>query len=191
MTNPSDPGHTPRPPAPDQPGGGPYGPPPREQPGGGGPYGPPPGEQPSGPYPLPPQQQPQQPGAVPGPRPPGGPGFGPQDQQQGWAPPPRDPASAGVIGTLFDLNFDHMITTKVTKGIYLLSLVPITLVALLIGWYGLAYLDNTDTPAIGLVLLVAAPLIWLFQVLIVRVLMEFVINQFKISEYLRVIKDKK
>src|SRR5690606_18287880 len=116
MTNPSDPGHHSRPPAPEQP-GGPYGPPP-------------PREQPSGPYPVPPQQQP---GAVPGARPPG-PGYG-QAQQGGWAPPPRDPAAKSTLGALFDLNFDHMITTRVVKVVYIASVVPISLVALLLAGY--------------------------------------------------------
>ncbi|TDE26297.1 DUF4282 domain-containing protein, partial [Actinomadura sp. 6K520] len=115
-------------------------------------------------------------------------GYGPQDQQ-GWTPPPRDPAGKGIAGTLFDMNFDHMVTPKLVKIIYALALVPITLLALLIGWYALAYLQ--EGPAVvGLVLLVAAPLIWIFQVLMTRVFLEFVINQFKVSEYLRAIKDK-
>ncbi|TDC59334.1 DUF4282 domain-containing protein [Actinomadura sp. GC306] len=87
------------------------------------------------------------------------------------------------------MNFDHMVTPKLVKIIYALALVPITLLALLIGWYALAYLQ--EGPAVvGLVLLVAAPLIWIFQVLMTRVFLEFVINQFKVSEYLRAIKDK-
>ncbi|WP_243718688.1 DUF4282 domain-containing protein [Actinomadura sp. 7K534] len=163
MTNPSDPGHPQHPPAPGPPGG---------------PYGPPP------------QQHPQfpQPGAVPGPRPPD-PAYGPQDQQQDWTPPPRDPAGKGILGALFDMNFDHMITVRLVKLIYVISLVPITLLALLMAGYGLDWLAQ-DATFFGLLLLVTAPFMWLFQMLAVRVLMEFVINQFKISEYLRVIKDK-
>ncbi|WP_165969077.1 DUF4282 domain-containing protein [Actinomadura sp. KC06] len=93
-----------------------------------------------------------------------------------------------MVGTLFDLNFDYMITAKLVKIIYALSLLPITLVSLVLAWYGLAYLEEGSS--IGLVVLVAAPFIWLLQVLITRIVLEFVINQFKISEYLRAIKDK-
>lgn len=194
MTNPSDPGHPPRPPAP----GGP-----------GDPYGTPP----------PPSQQ-RQTGPIPVPRPPDpshGPqdqgygqhtqgygqqeqghhqGYPPQDQryashapQQGWAPPPRDPAGRGVVGSLFDLNFDSMVTPKVTKMIYALAMVPISLIFLLMVGYGLQWLAE-DATFLGLTLLIAAPFTWLFQMLATRVLMEFVINQFKITEYLRAIKDK-
>jgi hypothetical protein len=162
MTHPSDPGHPSRPQAP----GGP-----------GGPYGPPPGSQ-------------QYPGPVPGPRPPnpGGPAMGPQDQQQGWAPPPRDPARKGVLGALFDLNFDHMITAKVVKILYVVSLVPISLLALLMAGYGLDWISKGGS--FGYLLLIASPFVWFFLVLVTRISLEFVINQFKIGEYLRVIKDK-
>ncbi|MEU8122775.1 hypothetical protein AB0C21_29030 [Spirillospora sp. NPDC049024] len=41
--------------------------------------------------------------------------MGPRYRQQGWAPPPRDPAGKGVFGALFDLDFNHMVTTKADK----------------------------------------------------------------------------
>ncbi|RKS71972.1 uncharacterized protein DUF4282 [Actinomadura pelletieri DSM 43383] len=93
-----------------------------------------------------------------------------------------------MLGTLFDMNFDYMITAKLVKIVYLLALVPITLFALVMAWYGLAYLEEGSS--FGLITLLAAPFVWLLQVLFTRLVLEFVINQFKISEYLRVIKDK-
>ncbi|GAA2252043.1 hypothetical protein GCM10010402_03990 [Actinomadura luteofluorescens] len=164
MTNPPDPGHPPRP----QPPGGP-----------GGPYGPPPGR-PAGPFPS-------GPGPVPGPRPPG-PASGFQDPPQGWAPPPGPPGERNLIGALFDLSFDTMITTRVVKILYVLALIPITLFSLLMAVYGIAWLD--DSAALGLMLLLGSPFAWLSGVFATRIAMEFVVNQFKISEYLRAIKDK-
>ncbi|GAA4375268.1 hypothetical protein GCM10023088_32400 [Actinomadura verrucosospora] len=164
MTNPPDPGNPPRPQAPGGP-GGPYGPPP------GGPAGP------GGPFP----------GPVPGPRPPG-PASGYPEPPRGWAPPPGEPRGGNVFGGLFDLNFDTMITTRVVKILYVLALIPITLFALLMAVYGIAWLD--DSAAFGLMLLLGSPFAWLFQVFATRIALEFVINQFKISEYLRAIKDK-
>ena len=114
--------------------------------------------------------------------------MGPQYQQQGWAPPPRDPAGKGVFGALFDLNFNHMVTTKVIKVIYVLSLIPYTTVALLVAGYGLDWI-NQDS-AFGYLFLLTAPFLWFFLVLITRIALEFAVNQFKISEYLRIIKDK-
>ncbi|GGQ22392.1 hypothetical protein GCM10010187_43600 [Actinomadura coerulea] len=168
MTNPPDPGHPPRPQAP----GGP-----------GGPYGPPPGG-PAGPFPPGPGPGP---GSVPGPRPPG-PASGFQDPPQGWAPPPGPPGERNLLGALFDLNFDTMITTRVVKILYVLALIPITLFSLLMAVYGMAWLD--DSAALGLMLLLGSPFAWLFGVFATRIAMEFVVNQFKISEYLRAIKDK-
>ncbi|MDL4819635.1 DUF4282 domain-containing protein [Actinomadura opuntiae] len=157
MTHPSDPGHSPRPPA--------SGPP-------GGPYGPPP--------------QQQQPGPVPGPRP--GYGTGPYEQPQPWQPPPHDPQQKNLLGALFDTNFDHMVTTQMIKIVYRLALVLITLFALLVAWYGVAFLEWNTT--LGLLTLIATPFLWVSQLLTTRMVLEFLINQFKISEYLRAIKDK-
>ncbi|MFI0410968.1 DUF4282 domain-containing protein [Actinomadura sp. 3N508] len=176
MTHPSDPGHPPHSqgPGPGQPGAG--------HPG--APYGPPPNQPPGPPQQGPPQGQGQGPASrpyAPGP-------YGPQDQAQGWTPPPRDPSSKGVFGALFDMNFDHMVTAKLVKIVYALSLVPITVLSLLMAGYGLDWLDQGST--FGLLLLVSSPFVWLFQVLTVRTILEFVINQFKMSEYLRAIKDK-
>ncbi|MEV4008684.1 DUF4282 domain-containing protein [Actinomadura sp. NPDC049753] len=165
MTNPPDPGNPPRPQAP----GGP-----------GGPYGPPPGG-PGGPFPGP------APRPVPGPRPPG-PASGFPEPPQGWAPPPGEPGGRNVLGGLFDLNFDTMITARVVKVLYVLALIAISLFSLLMAVYGLAALD--DSAAVGLTLLLGSPFVWLFQVFATRIVLEFVVNQFKISEYLRAIKDK-
>ncbi|MEV0662572.1 DUF4282 domain-containing protein [Actinomadura luteofluorescens] len=163
MTNPPDPGHPPRPQAP----GGP-----------GGPYGPPPGG-PAGPFPGP--------GPVPGPRPPG-PASGFQEPPQGWAPPPGDRGGGNVLQALFDLNFDTMVTMRVVKVLYVLALVPISLFALLMAAYGVEWIAEGGWG--GYLLLLASPFVWLLQVFATRILLEFVINQFKISEYLRAIKDK-
>jgi hypothetical protein len=165
MTQQPDPGHPPRPqPHPEADVGRLYGPPP-----------------------LPPQ-----PGGVPGPRPPAPPGSpGPQGTQGTPSIPPEQwtpPARKGVLGTLLDLNFDYMITAKLVKIVYALALVAFCLADLILAWWGLALL--ADGSAYGLALLVATPFVWLFQVLVTRLFLEFVINQFKISEYLRVIKDK-
>src|SRR5690606_1046642 len=109
-----------------------------------------------------------------------GQGYGPQDQ--GWAPPPRGPANKGVIGTLVEMNFDHMITPRLIKLTYLFAVLAISWGALLLAWYGLSY-SGRGYEAYGLFLMIAAPFLWFALVLVVRILLEFVINQFKITEY--------
>ncbi|WP_250903811.1 DUF4282 domain-containing protein [Actinomadura sp. NEAU-AAG7] len=93
-----------------------------------------------------------------------------------------------MFGALFDTNFDHMVTAQMIKIIYRLALALITLFALVMAWYGVAFLEWNQ--ALGIGTLLATPIVWMFQLLTVRMALEFLINQFKISEYLRIIKDK-
>ncbi|RSN64112.1 hypothetical protein DMH08_18295 [Actinomadura sp. WAC 06369] len=92
------------------------------------------------------------------------------------------------MGALFDTNFDHMVTAEMIKIIYRLAVVLITLFALIIAWTGVGFLEWNQM--LGVLTLLATPIIWLFQLVTTRMALEFLINQFKISEYLRVIKDK-
>jgi Domain of unknown function (DUF4282) len=153
-----------------------------------GPFGPPPG---------------QHPGRVPDPRPPGpGPWTDPGPQTGGqppagasqppaqgeWAPPPR--TEKGVFGALFDANFDHLITPKLVKVWYVLGLLLITLQCLVFLGLGLWIATWDDFWAWGLILVVASPLVWLFELLLLRIFMEAVVVRFKQAEHLRMIKDK-
>ncbi|WP_067803371.1 DUF4282 domain-containing protein [Actinomadura formosensis] len=142
--------------------------PPRSQAPGpaGGPYGPPPN--------------------VPGPRPPApdGPGQAPQ----GWTPPEQ--AEKGLLGSLLDTDFNALVTPKLVKTVYVLSLILISLECLVVLFFGLWVLVSTRFWLGGFILIAATPLIWLVQMLLVRILMEAVVVRFKQAEYLRVIKDK-
>ncbi|WP_106403022.1 DUF4282 domain-containing protein [Actinocorallia populi] len=118
-------------------------------------------------------------------RPPGQPGPG---QSQGH-PVVR---KKGFFGALLDTRFDAMVTPMLIRGFYLLSLAVITLISLFLflGIWGLGgsspYDDGADWPFYAAI--VIAPLFWLFQVLLVRMALEFVINQFKITEELQKIR---
>ena len=137
----------------------------------GGPYGGPPG-----------------PPNVPGPRPPGpGAGTGPYEQQA-WAPPER--TDKGLLGALLDANFNSLVTPKLAKTFYVLSLLLVSLECLGILMFGLWVLVSTQFWLGGLILIVATPLIWLGQMLLIRIFMEAVVVRFKQAEYLRIIKDK-
>lgn len=81
-----------------------------------------------------------------------------------------------------------MVTAKLIKLVYRFALVVISLQVLVMVWYGLAFLEWNTT--LGVMTLFFAPIVWLFEILVVRMSLEFFINQFKISEYLRIIKDK-
>jgi Domain of unknown function (DUF4282) len=175
MSNaPDDPGH--RPPPPRQGDPQPYQGDPQPHPGGQPPHG----------YAPPPPNQPP---------PPAGPWQG---SPPGYGPPPRGPygspgysphpAGKGFLGALFDANFDHMITVKLARVIYSIFLVLISLFALVILWYGYSILKWNVL--LGMMVIFAAPLTWIFYVLVVRVSMEFMINQFKITEHLKAIREQ-
>lgn len=139
-----------------------------------------------------PQQQPPQQG-------PGWPPTGPQQryapqpqQQQPPMEPPAPPRKKGFFGALLDTKFDAMVTPMLIRGFYLLALAIITMFSLaifLLIW-GLAGDDTYgDAPAWPfIVAVIFTPVFWLFQVLIVRMALEFVINQFKITEELQKIR---
>ncbi|QKG22059.1 DUF4282 domain-containing protein [Actinomadura verrucosospora] len=163
MTHPSDPGQPPRPPGPPPgPAAGPYGPPP-QQPG---------------------------PGPVPGPRPGGSFGTGPYEQPQSWQPPPRDPNQKGLLGSLLDANFNNLVTPKLIKLFYILSLLLISVQCLIFLGLGLWIAGWDDFWAWGVIMVCASPFVWLFELLLVRIFMEAMVVRFKEVEYLRIIKDK-
>ena len=112
---------------------------------------------------------------VPGPSPEPEPDFAP-------------PKGKGFLGSVLDLNFDYMVTTRMVKLVYALTLGVITLFSLWVAWYGLWFLAGNTM--LGIATLIAAPIIWLVPTLAVRMTLEFFINQFKITEYLRIIKDQ-
>ncbi|GAA0964305.1 hypothetical protein GCM10009550_61880 [Actinocorallia libanotica] len=98
----------------------------------------------------------------------------------------------GFFGALLDTRFDAMVTPMLVRGFYLLSLAIITLfsVLLFLGIWGLGgsspYDEGSDWPFYAAI--VVTPLFWLFQVVLVRLALEFVINQFKITEELQKIR---
>ncbi|WP_207401199.1 DUF4282 domain-containing protein [Actinomadura roseirufa] len=178
MTNPSDPGPPPHRPAPGPP-GGPYGPPPPpHQPPGQVPGPRPPSHTGTGPFPV---QPPPQPRTQPPPQ-------GPQSHPPTWAR--SEPTEKGLIGALFDANFNYLVTPKLIKLWYLVALLLISLQCLGFFSFGVWVATWDDWWAWGVMLVVSTPLVWLFELLLVRILMEAVVVRFKGVEHLRVIKDK-
>jgi hypothetical protein len=87
----------------------------------------------------------------------------------------------GFFASLFDMSFSSLVTTKVIKVLYVISLVVIGLVALffVIGAFA------SSAAAGVVVLLIAAPLFALFYIVYTRVILEFIIVVFRIAEYSR------
>jgi Domain of unknown function (DUF4282) len=84
----------------------------------------------------------------------------------------------GFFGSLFDVSFSSLITTKVIKVLYVLSMILIGLTALV--FVGGAF---SQSAAGGIVtLLVFAPLAALLYLIYVRVILEVIICVFRIME---------
>jgi hypothetical protein len=160
MTRPTDPGQ-------------PYGPPPR--PGGAGRPAPPP------PPPPPPAGQTR----------PGGPGGPPP----GWDTPDFDDArrptpGKGFFGSLFDANFNYLVTPKLIKLLWVLLLTAISVWNLGQFFLGLRIASWDDGWAWGVMLIIATPVLWLIEIILWRIILEAVVIRFKGVEYLRIMKDK-
>jgi hypothetical protein len=82
------------------------------------------------------------------------------------------------LASLFDVEFKSLITTKVIKVLYILSMIGIGLVALA---FVVAAFNNNAAAGL-LVLVIVAPLMSLLYLIYVRVLLEIVIAVFRIME---------
>ncbi|MQY03868.1 DUF4282 domain-containing protein [Actinomadura macrotermitis] len=140
---------------------------------------------PGGYGPPPPHQQ-RHTGPIPAQRP-----AGPGPQQPpppGWAPPERTDKS--LVGALFDANFNYLVTPKLIKVFYILSLMLISLSSLMVVAIGIWIAQLRNGWLVGLLVMGSSPFIWIFEAILARIFMEAVVVRFKGVEHLRVIKDK-
>ena len=84
----------------------------------------------------------------------------------------------GFLASLFDVSFSSLITTRVIKVLYILSMAVIGLGAL---FFVLAAF-RSSAAAGAVVLVIVAPLVSLLYLIYVRVLLEIVIAVFRIME---------
>lgn len=170
MTRPSDPGQSPP-----SGGGRPYGPPPPPR---GGPWQPPPGGGAGEPH--------TNPGRPPSPPAPAGPGAWDYADDSAAAGPP----AKGFLGSLLDVNFNYLVTPKLIKLFFVLALMLISLQCLVFFALGVWVAGWDNGWAWGVFMIIATPVVWLFEVILVRILMEAIIVRFKGVEYLRIMKDR-
>jgi hypothetical protein len=154
-------------------------------------YGqPPPQGQPAQGYPPPGQQgQGYQP-----------PGYTAQDQAQGappqWsanqgmpraaaAPRTRPRGERGFIGSLFDFNFDSMVTPKIIKAIYVLVTAWVGMWALILL---IVFFRYYGTAAGIFALIILDPIMILLGLGVTRVVLEFYVITFKIHEEVKAIR---
>ncbi|HEY0688224.1 MAG TPA: DUF4282 domain-containing protein [Kribbella sp.] len=89
----------------------------------------------------------------------------------------------GFASTLLDFSFNHTITTKLIRAVYVFAMlifISQCVFMLLIGFWVLSWRTGW---AWGGFMILGAPVLLLFEITAVRLILEFVINQFKITEY--------
>ena len=84
----------------------------------------------------------------------------------------------GFFGSLFDLSFTSLVTTRIIKVLYVLAIIVIGIYALIFIAGGF----SNSTSAGVLVLLILAPLFALVSLIYTRVLLEVIIALFRIME---------
>jgi len=115
--------------------------------------------------------------------------YGPVGVQGGFYAGP--PAKTSFLGSLFDLKFTQFVTLRVIPVLYTISLVLISIVAVIYFFVALiagfaAFGDDDTGPAFGVFLLLVAfvvvPLIWLLYVVLTRVIYEFFLSIVRIAD---------
>jgi uncharacterized membrane protein len=86
--------------------------------------------------------------------------------------------SKGFFGSLFDLSFSSLVTPKIIKVIYVLTLIAIALVAILFTISAF----STSSGLGAVTLLIIAPILSLFYIVYARVFLEFFLAIFRVAE---------
>lgn len=92
----------------------------------------------------------------------------------------------GFLSALFDLSFDRSVTARLVRLGYLLAILLITASSFALLIFGLWVIQYGWL--LGLLVIVATPVVWVFQLVLVRIFLEFVVNQFRITEELQAIR---
>jgi hypothetical protein len=100
----------------------------------------------------------------------------------GWLIHPRREnglmPNKGFFGSLFDMSFSSLVTTKVIKFVYVITLIFLTLFAL-----ALVFAAFRSSTGLGVAtLFILAPLVWFFYLVYVRLFLEFIIAVFRVME---------
>lgn len=86
--------------------------------------------------------------------------------------------SKGFFGSLFDLSFSSLVTPRIIKTIYVLTLIGIALAAILFTISAF----STSSGLGAITLLILAPIFSLFYIVYARVFLEFFLAIFRVAE---------
>jgi Domain of unknown function (DUF4282) len=142
----------------------------------------------------------------------GGSGYPPQGTG-GYPPPPgayptasysSDTASDGgwrgssgartqearsFLSALLDFSFESLVTTKIIKFVYIIMVALAGLYGLVLLYFAFANFAGGSIVT-GLLMLIAAPLVFLFLVVLYRIALEVVMVVFRIGEDIREIRNR-
>ena len=120
------------------------------------------------------------PGGPGGPPPPsgGGPGGPGYPSYPSGAGHPGGAGAKGFFGSLFDFSFNSFVTPRIVKFVYVLATLVIGMILLF--WIIAAF--ATRSAALGILVLIIAPIIALLYLALIRMTLEFYYSVVRMSE---------
>lgn len=103
--------------------------------------------------------------------------------------PPGEPLGKGLFGSLFDRSFDNLVTTKLLRMLYTLAVLCVTGVNVVFFLFGWSLTAGSFWPFLGWVIVMGVPVMWLAEVVMVRVVVEYLIVQHKIATDLTIVRE--
>jgi hypothetical protein len=102
----------------------------------------------------------------------------------------------GLIASLFDRSFSHLVTLKLVKGFYYRAMILVVFLGVIqYFWLAAVTFDAIDSGFLALLAVVTAVPLFVFvmtllALMLLRIACEFLILAFRMSEYLRSIEAK-
>ena len=93
-----------------------------------------------------------------------------------------------LLGNLFDFTFDHMVTPQMIKGAYFFAVLFTTMTALV--WLIVGFWLFQYGWLLTVFIVLFTPPLWLLSLIGIRMFLEFLINQFKITEHLKAMRER-
>lgn len=101
----------------------------------------------------------------------------PYGQQPSAGPGGGQPPRKGFFGALFDLSFEHFVTPMLVKAVYVLAIVGLVLV-----WVVFLLTSFSQSPELGVAVLVLGPLGVLLYLCLIRMTLEFYLAVTRMSQ---------
>jgi hypothetical protein len=119
--------------------------------------------------------------------PPAGPGSAEGDLP--GSPASGAPGGKGLFGSLFDRSFDNLATVKLLRMLYTLAMLCVTGFNLILFLFGWSLAAGSFWPFLGWTMIIGVPVMWLAELIMVRVVTEYLIVQHKIASDLSIVRE--